>query len=709
MSRIPAPPSRLAAPSYSFAHASAAAKRKALTDKDTNSPSKRVREDSFTDAGAFFDSPSRSTRSQLPITGRASFHPKSKTRTENVPPPKPRRNSLAPRKTPKATFVTRAPMRPPMGPKTSSKTSLLHKSAAKTSLVQKAEPQAAAEPVKGKTKRAAWDVKGRLLDMEAAFKDVVKEKEGNKSKFHEYSSRIEALEHEKRSLNQNLEQSQTTSLGHQDNIDKLKQQLRRSEEESSQKIEILQRDIKGFKGTIDDLEFKNSFLDRRLKSLDTELSAKEDEVSGLKSTISQMSSTHAGTEALLSSTKQILSERSNRVKDLENKISEIEAIVEDLTSKLADGETLRKKLHNQVQELKGNIRVFCRLRPLLQDEMKANGGDDTIHHINVLDEKNLELCKGDLNSSSMSGLKNRGTDRFDFSYDYVFGPKESQESVFNEIQQLVQSALDGYNVCVFAYGQTGSGKTYTMEGKHGDATHEGMIPRTVKEIFTAIDSAKEKGWTYSVAVNILEIYNETIRDLLASKGSANHTHEIKRVDKNTEEIIVTNLTQVIVESEDRVHSLLKQAKQQRAVAATNMNEHSSRSHCVFQLKIKGQNSKTNESCEAMLSLVDLAGSERLKESGAEGQRLTETLNINKSLSNLGNVIMALGQKSAHIPYRTSKLTHLLINSLGGNSKTLMFVNLSPLDQCFNETLNSLRFATKVNQCHIGTATKQTKK
>ncbi|CAL4109466.1 unnamed protein product, partial [Meganyctiphanes norvegica] len=671
MSRIPAPPSRLLAPSNNSGQGNALAKRKVLTDRDTNSsPAKRSRNESFTDADAIFDSPSRSTRSQIPITGRASFMPNTKTKTENLPPAKTHRASLAPKS---------------MGPKTSSKSSLMPKTGtrptigarhiSKSSLVPKSETKAAAEnPVIGKPKRAAWDVKGRLLDMEAAFNVVLKEKDTNKSK-------IDILEH----------------------------QLMHSEEESAKQVGNLQKDLRDSKITIENLEFKNSILERRIKSLTSELSARDDEVLGFKTTISQMTTSNAGTEALLSSTKHILDERTCRVKELDETVSKLDNKIEDLTRKLVDGETMRRKLHNQVQELKGNIRVFCRLRPLLSDEVKENGGDDTIQHVNILDEKSLEVSKGDLNSSSMSGLKNRGTDRFDFSYDYVFGPNDGQGCVFNEIQQLVQSALDGYNVCVFAYGQTGSGKTYTMEGKHGDATHEGVIPRTVKEIFSAMNIAKEKGWTYNVAVNIMEIYNETIRDLLAAKGSANLTHEIKRVDKNTDEVMVTNLKHTEVETEDHVHHLLKQAKQQRAVAATNMNEHSSRSHCVFQLKITGKNSKTTESCEATLSLVDLAGSERIKESGAEGQRLTETLNINKSLSNLGNVMLALGQKSSHVPYRNSKLTHLLINSLGGNSKTLMFVNLSPLDACLNETLNSLRFATKVNQCHIGKATKQIKK
>ncbi|KAF2346534.1 Kinesin motor domain, partial [Trinorchestia longiramus] len=164
-----------------------------------------------------------------------------------------------------------------------------------------------------------------------------------------------------------------------------------------------------------------------------------------------------------------------------------------------------------------------------------------------------------------------------------------------------------------------------------------------------------------------------------------------------------------VSEREEIYSLLHTAQQHRAVAATNMNQHSSRSHSVFRMVLSGAHAKTGTITQGSLNLVDLAGSERLKESGSQGARLTETQNINRSLSNLGNVIMALGQKQNHVPYRNSKLTHLLQPSLGGNSKTLMLVNVSPLDACINETVNSLRFASKVNACHVGTASKQAKK
>ena len=164
-----------------------------------------------------------------------------------------------------------------------------------------------------------------------------------------------------------------------------------------------------------------------------------------------------------------------------------------------------------------------------------------------------------------------------------------------------------------------------------------------------------------------------------------------------------------VTHEGQVHELLAQASKNRAVGATQANERSSRSHSVFTLRLEGTNAATGESNVSNLNLIDLAGSERLSSSGATGDRLKETQNINKSLSNLGNVIMSMANKDAHVPFRNSKLTYLLQNSLGGNSKTLMFVNIQQGEESFNETLCSLRFATKVNGCVIGTARKSVSK
>jgi kinesin family protein C1 len=247
-----------------------------------------------------------------------------------------------------------------------------------------------------------------------------------------------------------------------------------------------------------------------------------------------------------------------------------------------------------------------------------------------------------------------------------------------------------------------------MEGPvNADEHTQGMIPRALQQVFTSSRDLNEKGWVYKMEASFIEIYNETLHDLLAA-GKRDLKHEIRIDPKNEGEVYVTNITPVLITSEQQVSCLLDTAAKRRAVAATESNERSSRSHCVFRLTLLGTNSKTLETCHGTLNLVDLAGSERLVSNGSASERLKETQSINKSLSNLGNVIMALANQEQHIPYRNSKLTYLLQNSLGGNSKTLMFVNISPQPSAVQETLSSLRFASKVNQCHIGTAKTTTK-
>ena len=228
-----------------------------------------------------------------------------------------------------------------------------------------------------------------------------------------------------------------------------------------------------------------------------------------------------------------------------------------------------------------------------------------------------------------------------FAFDRVFGPASSQEGVFEEISQLVQSALDGYNICIFAYGQTGSGKTFTMEGGE-EPEARGMIPRAVQQIFATAAEMEGKGWQYTFEASFLEIYQETIRDLLAPDAAqAEQKLEVKMV-KGSPDVEVPGLTIEKVATEAEVHSVLQRAVATRATAKTEMNERSSRSHSVFQLRITGANATSGDSCAATLNLIDLAGSERVASSKAEGARLDEAKAINKSLSSLGNVIMALG-------------------------------------------------------------------
>ena len=332
--------------------------------------------------------------------------------------------------------------------------------------------------------------------------------------------------------------------------------------------------------------------------------------------------------------------------DLEMRMQNAINAAGEAMDKLRTEETLRRKLHNQVQELKGNIRVFCRVRPSLESDPVDSSAkiaypdDDT-------DSREVEV----VGAEEKSSLGTITTKKHPFAFDRVFGPKSRNQDVFDEISQLVQSALDGYNVCIFCYGQTGSGKTYTMSAS------DGMIPLAVNQIYETAKSLEEKGWQYKMEGSFIEVYNEELNDLLGKANDIDKKkHEIKH-DMAKGKTVITNITTVELDAPSKVDEILQRASNNRSVASTKANERSSRSHSVFILKLIGENSITGEKSEGTLNLVDLAGSERLNHSGAVGDRLKETQNINKSLSCLGDVIGALGQgkEGGHVPYRNSKV------------------------------------------------------
>ncbi|KAK3024948.1 hypothetical protein RJ639_042755, partial [Escallonia herrerae] len=377
-------------------------------------------------------------------------------------------------------------------------------------------------------------------------------------------------------------------------------------------------------------------------------------------------------------------------------IHELQDRLADAELQIIEGERLRKKLHNTILELKGNIRVFCRVRPSLPDDGPGTEPVVSYPTSTELLGRGIDLVQ--------SGQK------LPFTFDKVFSHEASQQDVFVEISQLVQSALDGYKVCIFAYGQTGSGKTFTMMGKPEAPEHKGLIPRSLEQVFQTSQVLRSQGWKYKMQASMLEIYNESIRDLLSARSSSENLGAGKQYtirhdsDGNTS---VSDLTIVDVCSMKEVSTLLYQAAQSRSVGRTEMNEQSSRSHFVFTLRIYGVNESTEQQVQGVLNLIDLAGSERLSRSGATGDRLRETQAINKSLSCLSDVIFALARKEDHVPFRNSKLTYLLQPCLGGDSKTLMFVNISPDPLSVGESLCSLRFAARVNACEIGIPRRQT--
>lgn len=279
--------------------------------------------------------------------------------------------------------------------------------------------------------------------------------------------------------------------------------------------------------------------------------------------------------------------------------------------------------------------------------------------------------------------------RKQFTYDAVYGPAANQQSIYDEVvRPLVGSVLEGFNGCVFAYGQTGTGKTYTMEGVRGDTDHKGVIPRAFEQIWQHINRAQNMN--FLVEASYLEIYMEEVRDLL--KPNSKKALELR--EKEGVGVYVPNLHSVLCKSVEDMLQVMHTGNRNRTVGRTNMNEHSSRSHAIFAVKIEMAEMDSNAVKVGKLNLIDLAGSERQSKTGATADRLKEASKINRALSSLGNVISALAENSTHVPYRDSKLTRLLQDSLGGNSKTIMIANVGPSGYNYAETLTTLRYASR---------------
>uniref|UniRef100_A0A667XAQ7 Kinesin-like protein n=1 Tax=Myripristis murdjan TaxID=586833 RepID=A0A667XAQ7_9TELE len=363
-------------------------------------------------------------------------------------------------------------------------------------------------------------------------------------------------------------------------------------------------------------------------------------------------------------------------------ISEVSSANQELLRKYKREMNLRKKCHNELVRLKGNIRVFCRVRPVSQEEQDS------------AEAKNM--LSFDSEDDAVLYLSNKGK-IMTFELDKVFPPQATQEEVFQEVQALVTSCIDGFNVCIFAYGQTGSGKTYTMEGVAEDP---GINQRALRLLFSEV-TEKAPDWDYKITVSMVEIYNETLRNLLGDNPS--EKLDIKMNPDGSGQLYVPGLTEFTVQSPEDINRVFDLGHMNRATACTNLNEHSSRSHALLIITVAGFNSATGHRTQGKLNLVDLAGSERIAKSGAEGSRLREAQCINKSLSALGDVINALRSKHSHVPFRNSRLTYLLQDSLSGDSKTLMMVQVSPLASNMSESVCSLKFAQRVRTIELGSS------
>ena len=395
-----------------------------------------------------------------------------------------------------------------------------------------------------------------------------------------------------------------------------------------------------------------------------------------------------------------------------------------------------KKMHFAIQELKGSVRVFCRVRPFVPGmDTRGTLGDTRNETPAVVATTDAE---GAYRQIVVTRRERRGDDarllRRSFSFDRAFGPDASQAEVYAECGSLIRCVADGYNVCLLAYGQTGSGKTHTMSGPtndflngfsfsdgDGDGDSEeralGVNYRALDDVFRTT-RARDAVATHVVTVSVLEIYNEECRDLLAkrgghkidvsgfgaeslnasgSNGSRTKTKTVAGADN------VPDAVARVVRDADDVYAAMREGEANRSTGATAMNARSSRSHSVVIVRVEAVSRETNVKTRGALFLVDLAGSERVARSEASGDRLLEARHINKSLSALGDVVSALQHRQSHVPYRNSKLTTLLRGALGPNGKALLFAHVSPCAASADESVSTLAFAERAAAVELGKA------
>ncbi|KAH3764827.1 Di-glucose binding protein with Kinesin motor domain [Pelomyxa schiedti] len=511
----------------------------------------------------------------------------------------------------------------------------------------------------------------RALDEVEELKKILEVSQSNEENLRNTISRLESetretqaqLESVNKSLEkvqQELKQEYEQHSGTKENLAVIQKTLEKMTDEKEERAAQFEKENGNLDSDLKEAQLKRDFIYHIL-------AVTHGEIRAMKGTIAQLNKAVSDSRA----TSTRLFESCNR--NLQQALQRTNKRTVEALKKYHKELQKNRILYNQMQDLKGSIRVYCR---------KAVDGASM--YISFQDDD--KLC-----------LMDKGVKKV-FEYDRVYSPSATQADVFLDTVPLITSVVDGYNVCIFAYGQTGSGKTYTMEGPPHD---RGVYFLSLMELFRVCKERSVDLLT-EIKVSLLEIYNEQVRDLLFTLGDGERPdkYDIKQGEYG---MMVPGVVCVKVTSVEEVAKVMQVGTKNRATGATNLNLHSSRSHALLVVEVATKNIVTKEIVRGKLTLVDLAGSERVSRSGAEDERLVEAQHINKSLSSLGDVIQGLVKKEPHIPYRNSKLTYLLQDSLGGNSKTLMFVQINPHPDSIGETVCSLNFASRVRNVELGPA------
>eukprot|EP00750_Incisomonas_marina_P008113 INCI15242.1.p1 GENE.INCI15242.1~~INCI15242.1.p1 ORF type:complete len:906 (-),score=218.96 INCI15242.1:400-3117(-) len=465
---------------------------------------------------------------------------------------------------------------------------------------------------------------------------------------------------------------------------------------------------------VDKLKSRTNKLEEDLRAAHTQTEQLQSECDSLKAQLetaeaakAKLREDQASFEANLKSqlqqkaTTEIAAAMKRAQAEVADTMKKLKGEQKQLEKKYLKEQAMRRKFYNELEDLKGKIRVFCRVRPLSGSE-KDRGCAEAVS------------CADEYSIAVKYELRGRPADA-SFEFDRVFpnsGEGSSQAEVFADTKRLCQSACDGYNVCIFAYGQTGSGKTFTMMGKEDPPELLGVSPRARLELFNIFKKDSDK-FSFSCKASMYEIYKSELVDLMTNVEGSDKPKLYVKTDAGGSVYVENGTVTGELNSAAELDKALESGMATRHVAATLMNSESSRSHLVQIIFIEATNLKSKVSTTGKLTLVDLAGSERADKTGASGDTMEEAKSINQSLSALGNVISALTTGKAHVPYRDAVLTQLMKDCLGGNAKTLMFVNVSPADYNAPETVSSLQFAqrckTVTNKATASIETAQLKK
>ena len=411
----------------------------------------------------------------------------------------------------------------------------------------------------------------------------------------------------------------------------------------------------------------------------------------------------AVSEKVLNYSKNLIEEvnyNTINLKELKEELTKEQEINNKLNETLEKERTLRRKIHNRYMYLRGNMRIMCRLRPFLPNEIKSKKSQMETILIN--------------NDMILINEGNKIPKMFEF--DYIFDENSHQEDIYEEVSLLIQSMINGNNICIMSYGQTCTGKTYTIQGKNNN---KGIVSRAVKELFEIIDNLirknnnlqknknnLENGYSpsqsgkpyfikYKFTMTIIEIYNEQIFNLLEES-----TPKLNIYEDSQGNLIIPDLAPINISNFEEANKLFILAEKFRHTSSTEFNERSSRSHCIFSFNIKLTDSENNI-IRSTLHVIDLAGSECITKTQKINEKLKkEALSINLSLHSLSNVLYSIANKSNHIPYRDSKLTHFLKDSLNDNYNIILLLHISPNVKDLSETVSTLQFGERIIKlCH----------